>query len=121
MSTPDAEARAGAVFDALADPTRRSVLRAVAERGPLTATALATTLPVSRQAIAKHLAVLHAAGLVAPERAGRELRFAATPGPMLEAGRWLDHTGAAWDGRLARLAARVRDGARGRDDRLGRE
>lgn len=121
MPVPDAEARAGAVFDALADPTRRSVLRAVAERGPLTATALATALPISRQAIAKHLSVLHAAGLVAPQRTGRELRYAATPGPMHEAGRWLDATGAAWDDRLARLAARVRDGARDTDHRRGRE
>jgi DNA-binding transcriptional ArsR family regulator len=118
---PDAEARAGAVFEALADPTRRAVLRDVAERGPVTATELASGLPVTRQAIAKHLAVLRAAGLVAPERAGRESRFSATPEPMLDAGRWLDATGAAWDDRLGRLAARLAHPGRDRDDGPGPE
>ena len=109
-SAPDAEARAAAVFEALADPTRRSVLRDVAEQGPRTATELAAGLPVTRQAVAKHLAVLREAGLVAPERAGRETRFSATLGPLAEAGRWLDRTGRAWEGRLARLEARARGG-----------
>jgi DNA-binding transcriptional ArsR family regulator len=109
----DAEARAGAVFEALADATRRAVLRDVAERGPVTATQLAADLPVTRQAIAKHLAVLREAGLVDLERAGRETRFRATPGPMTEASRWLDATGSAWDDRLSRLAARARDRAAG--------
>ena len=68
------------MFEALADPTRRAVLRDVAEQGPRTATELAADLPVSRQAIAKHLAVLREAGLVAPARAGRETRFTATLG-----------------------------------------
>jgi DNA-binding transcriptional ArsR family regulator len=106
---PDAEARAAAVFEALADPTRRAVLRDVAEQGPSTATELAAELPVSRQAVAKHLAVLREAGLVAPARAGRETRFTATLAPLAEAGRWLDRTGQAWESRLARLDARARD------------
>jgi DNA-binding transcriptional ArsR family regulator len=118
---PDADARVGAVFEALADPTRRAVLRDVAERGPLTATELAADLPVSRQAIAKHLAQLRAAGLVEPRRAGRETRFTATPAPMVDAGRWLDATGAAWDDRLRRLSARLEERARGRDGPAGRE
>jgi len=104
----DAEARAAAVFEALADPTRRAVLRDVAEQGPRTATQLAADLPVSRQAVAKHLAVLRSAGLVAPARAGRETRFTATLAPLAEAGRWLDRTGQAWEDRLARLEARAR-------------
>lgn len=108
-----AEARAGAVFEALADATRRAVLRDVAERGPVTATELAAALPVTRQAVAKHLAVLREAGLVDQERAGRETRFRATPGPMADASRWLDATGSAWDDRLARLAERARDRAAG--------
>lgn len=106
---PDAEARAAAVFEALADTTRRAVLRAVAEEGPRTATEVAAGLPVSRQAVAKHLAVLRTAGLVAPERVGRETRFSATLAPLTEAGQWLDRTGRAWDDRLRRLAARARD------------
>ncbi len=99
----DADGRAGAVFDALADPTRRAVLRDVAEQGPRTATELAAELPVTRQAVAKHLAVLRDAGLVVPQRQGRETRFSATLGPLADAERWLTRTGAAWDGRLARL------------------
>ena len=98
-----ADARAGAVFEALADPTRRAVLRDVASRGPRTATELAADLPISRQAVAKHLAVLREAGLVAHERAGREARFTATLGPLTEAEGWLQATGASWDDRLARL------------------
>lgn len=99
----DPEAQAGAVFEALADPTRRAVLRRVAEGGPCTATEVAAALPVTRQAVAKHLGVLRAAGLVAHERAGRETRYSATPAPLTEAGRWLTATGSAWDDRLDRL------------------
>jgi DNA-binding transcriptional ArsR family regulator len=109
----DPDRVAGAVFAALADPTRRTVLREVAERGPVTATELAARVPVTRQAIAKHLGVLEDAGLVTPSRAGRENRFTATPARLAEAERWLHAEGQAWDGRLARLeaAARARGGA----------
>ena len=111
----DADARAGVVFEALADATRRAVLRDVAARGPRTATELAAELPISRQAVAKHLAVLREAGLVAHERAGREARFTATLAPLAEAEGWLQATGAAWDDRLERLGRR----ARGRDGPIG--
>lgn len=121
MPSPDAEARAGAVFDALADPTRRAVLRAVAEGGSPTATELAGDLPVSRQAIAKHLAVLREAGLVDADRQGRETRWSVTPAPMADAATWLQRTGAAWDDRLARLAARATQRGRGRDGGPRRE
>jgi DNA-binding transcriptional ArsR family regulator len=104
----DPDRVAGAVFAALADPTRRTVLRRVAEEGPVTATELAGHLPVSRQAVAKHLAVLEEAGLVVPRRHGRENRFEATPGPLAEAGAWLARAEAAWDDRLGRLAALAR-------------
>ena len=93
------------MFEALADPTRRAVLRRVAEHGPRTATELAVDLPVSRQAVAKHLGVLHEAGLVAPVREGRELRFTARLEPLADTQAWLAATGAAWDRRLARLEA----------------
>lgn len=104
---PDAEARAGAVFEALADATRRRVLRAVAERGPLTATAVASQLPVSRQAVTKHLNVLRDAGLVTAERAGRETRYTAVVATLAEANRWLAETTKAWDARLDRLRRRA--------------
>jgi DNA-binding transcriptional ArsR family regulator len=104
----DREAIAGAVFAALADPTRRAVLQEVAARGPLTATELAGRVPVTRQAIAKHLGVLADAGLVTAGRAGRENRFTAASGPLADAERWLRDAGNAWDGRLVRLQEQVR-------------
>jgi DNA-binding transcriptional ArsR family regulator len=111
----EADARAGAVFEALADPTRRAVLRDVVRHGPSTATELAAERPITRQAVAKHLAVLRGAGLVAHERAGREARFRATLAPLSDAEAWLRTTGTAWDERLARLEAHARgaDGPKG--------
>ncbi|MFD0532473.1 ArsR/SmtB family transcription factor [Actinomadura luteofluorescens] len=64
MPHPDQEPVAQAVFTALADPTRRGILAELAARGPATATDLAARLPISRQAIAKHLDLLSDAGLV---------------------------------------------------------
>lgn len=112
---PGFDGAAGAVFAALADPTRRAVLRDVAERGPITATELADRHPVSRQAVAKHLAILQEAGLVVPTRVGRENRFSASAGPLAAAERWLADAGTAWDDRLRRLEglARRTDASRG--------
>src|ERR671936_997020 len=73
-----------AVFAALADPTRRRVLRLVAERGPASATLLERDLPVTRQAIVKHLVVLRRAGLVTGQRTGQEVRYALVPQPLDE-------------------------------------
>jgi DNA-binding transcriptional ArsR family regulator len=109
----DREARAGAVFDALADPTRRTIMRSVAASGPVTATRLAATLPVSRQAVAKHLDALGSAGLVTSERQGREVQWRLTPGPLDDARRWLDDVGGAWDRRLAALQRHVRSRRQG--------
>jgi DNA-binding transcriptional ArsR family regulator len=95
------------VFVALADATRREVLRAVGSSDGVTATELASEMPVTRQAVAKHLAVLADAGLVTAERHGREQRYVVTPGPLGDAMRWLAEAGAAWDTRLARLAAKL--------------
>ncbi len=97
----------GLIFDALADATRRTVLRAVAEDGPLTATQLAGRLPVTRQAVAKHLDTLRAAGLVASERVGRDVRFTFDPGPLDEAVAWIAAVGERWERRLADLATRI--------------
>ena len=70
----------GRVFDALADPNRRYVLEALAERETATATELAAELPVTRQAVAKHLAALSEAGLVEGRRQGRETLYELTGG-----------------------------------------
>ena len=95
-------ARGTDVFAALGDPTRRTVMEHVARR-PATATQIASELPVTRQAVAKHLAVLQDAGLVRAERAGRERRFSPTPAPLGEAISWMASVGGAWDDRLAAL------------------
>ena len=100
MTDPDA------VFAALADPTRREVIGRLA-REPLSASALAGELPVSRQAIAKHLAALDRAGLVAARRRGRELQYRLDPAPLGDAMAWMASVGARWDERLGRLAARA--------------
>lgn len=96
-----------AVFAALADGTRRRVLRAVVVDGPITATTIADDLPVSRQAIAKHLQILQAAGLVRSERSGRESRYEASTGAMRPAVDWIDATDAAWSRRLGDLGREV--------------
>ena len=95
------------VFAALADPTRREVMELLA-RGSTTATEIAAELPVTRQAVAKHLAVLEDAGLVHAQRAGRERRFSPTPAPLSEAIGWMASVGGQWDERLRALDAYVR-------------
>ncbi|MHA6779583.1 ArsR/SmtB family transcription factor [Pseudonocardia saturnea] len=90
----------GDVLTALADPTRRALLDVLADAGQASATVLAARLPVSRQAVVKHLQVLEAAGLVTGARAGREVRYVVRPEPLDAAARWLDQRSAAWDRRL---------------------
>jgi DNA-binding transcriptional ArsR family regulator len=97
----------GAVFTALADPTRRTVVGLVASRQTATATELAAQLPVTRQAVAKHLAALGDAGLVQAERRGRETRYRLTPAPLAEAMSWMADVGAGWDSRLDALSAYI--------------
>jgi DNA-binding transcriptional ArsR family regulator len=92
-----------AVFAALADPTRRRVLRLVAERGPTSATLLEHELPVTRQAIVKHLVVLSRAGLVTGQRTGQEVRYTLMPERLDDVSRWVTEVGSRWDERLARL------------------
>ena len=94
----------GRVFAALADPHRRFLVEALSTRESATPTELASELPVTRQAVSKHLAALADAGLVAPARAGRETRYRLTPAPLDEATAWIERVGDAWDDRLAALA-----------------
>lgn len=99
MSTSDP---AGPVFEALADPVRRRLLSELST-SPATATELAAGLPISRQAVAKHLASLSDAGLLRRERSGRDVRYRVTPAPLTEAMGWMAEVGAGWDDRLMRL------------------
>jgi DNA-binding transcriptional ArsR family regulator len=91
---------AGEVFAALADPTRRRVVDELSADGPLTATQLAERIPVSRQAIAKHVAALEEAGLAVGTRVGRERRYELRTEPFADAEAWMRAIGASWDRRL---------------------
>jgi len=99
-STPD---RAGAVFGALSDPTRRQLLAAIAQHPAATATELAAELPISRQAVLKHLTALGEAGLLDRQRLGREVRYRVTPEPLSDAVSWMAEVGGEWDHRLRSL------------------
>jgi DNA-binding transcriptional ArsR family regulator len=85
----------GLVFGALADPSRRQVIDYLADRGTATATELTGELPMTRQAVSKHLATLAEAGLVEKERQGRETRYRLT------------EAGAEWDDRLDALRSHL--------------
>jgi DNA-binding transcriptional ArsR family regulator len=104
-----ADDRAGAVFGALSDPTRRALLAAVAGHPAATATQLAAELPISRQAVLKHLNALTDAGLLDRTRAGREVRYQFTPAPLSDAMGWMAEVGAEWDDRLAVLRSQLGD------------
>jgi DNA-binding transcriptional ArsR family regulator len=94
----------GPVFAALADPTRRWMVESLLREGTTSVPALTAALPISRQAVAKHLATLDQAGLV--ERSptgGREVRYRLRGGALVSAGAWMREAEAAWQDRLARL------------------
>ena len=100
-------APADRIFTALADATRRQVIRALSEQGPSTATGLAAGLPVTRQAVAKHLGALADAGLVTATRRGREVVYQISPRPLTDVVSWMADLGARWDERLAALRDHV--------------
>ena len=101
---PDIEAVAEEVFTALADPSRRAILATLAAGGPATATDLAARLPITRQAIAKHLALLAEAGLVAAEPGERRrVRYRLRSAPMQVAQQFLAALARDWDRQLDAL------------------
>lgn len=97
------------VFAALADDTRWAILTRLGE-APASASALARELPVSRQAIVKHLDVLRAAGLVEAEQRGRELVHRAIGGRLSDLARDLDRIAATWERRLRTLKRLAEEG-----------
>jgi DNA-binding transcriptional ArsR family regulator len=104
MPKPDPEAVAQEVFTALADPSRRAILAALAAGGPATATDLAGRLPITRQAITKHLVLLAEAGLVVAEPGERRrIRYRVDSAPMRVAQQFLAALARDWDGPLAAL------------------
>ena len=107
MSTAVLEDVDDDLWSAIGDPTRRRMLDLLLADGDGTATSLGRQLPVTRQAVAKHLAALDHAGLVAAERRGRETHYRLTPAPMTEAATWMAGVGAQWDDRLAALRSHL--------------
>jgi DNA-binding transcriptional ArsR family regulator len=94
----------GRVFAALADPTRRQMVQALLRDRATTVPALTATLPITRQAVAKHISTLDSAGLI--ERApasGREVSYRLRSGALGPAAAWIRDAESAWDERLARL------------------
>jgi DNA-binding transcriptional ArsR family regulator len=92
-----------ALVAAVTEPTRRQMLDLLLEHGESTATALADSLPITRQAVSKHLAVLARVGLVAGEKSGRELRYRLDVKRLDRATRSLGELAAVWDQRLLRI------------------
>jgi DNA-binding transcriptional ArsR family regulator len=108
MADQASESVAEAVFAALADPNRRAILAALAAAGPATATDLAATLPITRQGIAKHLALLADAGLVEAEPGERRrVRYHLQSGPMRVAQQFLAALARDWDGTLEALRSHL--------------
>jgi DNA-binding transcriptional ArsR family regulator len=91
------------VLAALADPTRWRLMDTIAAHGRSTATMLAADLPVTRQAVVKHLGVLERAGLVSGRRTGREMRYSVRAERLDETARWMADTARRWDDRLAAI------------------
>ena len=98
------------LWSAVGDPTRRRVLDVILDRGEATATLVAGELPVTRQAVAKHLAVLDRAGLIEGRREGREVRYAVRPQRLDVAARSMARVAAEWDARLTAIK-RIAEGA----------
>jgi len=99
MSAPAAGA-VDAVFVALADPTRRQLLELLGDRATASATALAGQLPVTRQAVVKHLAILEESELVTRRRDGREVVFTVRPERLVATASWMTSLAASWAERL---------------------
>ena len=91
------------VFAAVSDPTRRAILGRLRDEGESSVTTLTRGLPMSRQAVTKHLDILVAAGLVEKRALGRQRLHALRPEPLKEVEDWLAPYAAAWDERLERL------------------
>ena len=94
-----------AVFAALGDPVRLRLLARMGDGGSITQ--LAAGLPITRQAITRHLRVLERAKLIEARRLGREVRFVARPARLRQAKGWLDDVARQWDGTLGRLKVHV--------------
>ncbi|MGG2016960.1 ArsR/SmtB family transcription factor [Bacillus sp. S10(2024)] len=90
------------IFQAIADPTRRKLLKLLAEK-EMSITAITEYFPITRTAVNKHLHVLFVAGLVSSQKIGRETRYKLQPEPLAELKEWLSFFEQYWDERLLAL------------------
>jgi DNA-binding transcriptional ArsR family regulator len=97
------------VFQAIADPTRRKLLRLLADK-EMPVTAISSHFPISRTAVSKHLRILADAGLVKERKVGRETRYRLEPAPLLEVKEWLSFYERFWDNKMALLKHYVEKG-----------
>ena len=91
------------VYSAVADPTRRQIIRMLASADELPLHELTAAFPMGRTAISKHLGVLKEAGLVSEHKVGRETRYRLVPEPLQEIRDWVSHYEQFWDVRISRL------------------
>jgi DNA-binding transcriptional ArsR family regulator len=103
-------------FAALADPTRRAILARLADQGEATVNQLAEPFPHSVQAISKHLKVLERAGLITRGRTAQLRPSRLEAEPLREVADWLEQYRDVWEGRLDRIALRLRDIQRKADE-----
>lgn len=103
MDHPSAAIDIDTVFAALSDPTRRTLLERMSAAGTVTPSQLAADLPITRQAVSRHLGILEEAGLARSTVAGRERRFAIRPDGLAEAEAWIARAEARWAMRLQAL------------------
>ncbi len=104
------------LWAALGEPMRIRLLDLLLERGEATASTLAAALPITRQGVSKHLAILERAGLVTPRRRGREVRYAVREESLDQARGALAQTAARWDARLAAIKELAEQAATGGRD-----
>ncbi len=109
VTSPD---RFDAVFAALSDPTRRSIVRRLAD-GEASVLELAEPFPISLPAVSRHLKVLEQAGLISRGRDGQRRPCRLRTEPLIEIAAWAEHTRAAWEQRLDRLDAHLRGSSGG--------
>lgn len=106
------------VFQAIADPTRRSLLKLLGDHEELPVTSISSQYPMSRTAVSKHLRILSEAGLVKERKVGRETRYRLEPEPLQELEHWLAYFERFWENKLSMLRHLV-ESDDGLDDRTG--
>jgi len=107
MSAAMPKAEPAALFAALGEPTRIRLLDRLGDGEPRSIASLARDMPISRQALTKHLRVLETAGLASVERDGRETLYRIDPGGLLAAQAWIGTVSRQWDSAIDRLKRHV--------------